>query len=104
MLVKFFNELGSNDVYGSGFPSRGYFAEGKLRELNDTDTMVQAIESAVDPRDFFGTDFSLEAAVEHVNQYLRFDGYELTRAGEVYRVTAVGGTDVELALPWSIRP
>ena len=104
MLVKFFNELGSNDVYGQGFPSRGYFAEGKLRELNDTDTMAQAIESAVDPRDFIGTEFSLEAVVDHINQYLRFDGFELSRAGAMYRITALGGASVELALPSSDYP
>jgi hypothetical protein len=35
-LVKFFNEIGSNDLYGEGFPSRWFYAEEKIREFNET--------------------------------------------------------------------
>lgn len=38
-LVTFFNNFGSEDSYGAGFPSRWYYAEEKLREFNDTPAM-----------------------------------------------------------------
>ena len=54
-LVSFFNECGTNQIYGRGFPSRWMFAEDCIRQFNDTPTMKKVILSAVDPRDFMGT-------------------------------------------------
>jgi len=33
-LVKFFNKLGSNEIYESGFPSRWKYTDEKLRQIN----------------------------------------------------------------------
>ncbi|MBW2573438.1 MAG: hypothetical protein JRD87_09895 [Deltaproteobacteria bacterium] len=38
-LITFFNQFGSEEEYGSGFPSRWYYAEEKLREFNDSPKM-----------------------------------------------------------------
>ena len=98
-LVKFFNELGSNDVYGSGFPSRWYYAEGKIRELNNTPILARVFESVLDPRDYIGTKFSLGAVTEHLNEYLQYDGFELVQHGKTYKVRDLHGALVELELP-----
>lgn len=99
-LVRFFNELGSNDVYGQGFPSRWRYAEDKIRELNDTPKLAQVLQSILDPRDFLGTEFSIEAVVGHLNQYLKYDGYELAKYGEIYRIREIDGALVEFETPF----
>ena len=53
-LVSFFNEFGTNHIYGQGFPSRWAFAEDCIRQFNDTPTLKKIILSALDPRDFMG--------------------------------------------------
>jgi hypothetical protein len=50
-LVTFFNEFGTNHTYSQGFPSRWTFAEGRLRQFNDTLTLKKIILTALDPRD-----------------------------------------------------
>ena len=57
MLVAFFNDFGCNDFYGAGFPSRHTYVKDRLRSL-DKDSQWSAVE----------------AAVEHINKYLAFDG------------------------------
>jgi len=56
-LVRFFNEVGSNETYGSGFPSRWYYAEDKIRQLNDTTELAKVFELALDPRAYIDTGF-----------------------------------------------
>jgi hypothetical protein len=98
-LVKFFNELGANDVYGSGFPSRWYYAEGKIRELNDTPILARLFESVLDPRDYIDTKFLVDTAAGHLNEYLQYDGFELVKHGKTYKVRELHGALVELELP-----
>ncbi len=83
-LIEYFNEFGSDDIYCQGFPSRWMYVEGKLSEYNGKPIFKKIIESAVDPRRYFGTEFSLEEAVEYLNQYLEFDGYKLTKKENKY--------------------
>lgn len=99
-LVAFFNEFGSEDTYGSGFPSRWYYAEEKLRELNDTLTMKDIVVAAFDPRHFLGKEHDINVAVEHLNQFLEFDNYELQRAGKKWEVYKLGGTQICLSHPY----
>ena len=99
-LVKFFNDLGSNDVYGAGFPSRWYYCETKIRELNDTPKLPTVFDSALDPRDFLGTQFSVEAVIDHLNEYLRYDGYELVKHGNTWKIREISGALVELKAPF----
>lgn len=51
-LVKLFNEFGSRDVYGGGFPTRRIYAQDKLRELNGQAILKQVIATALDPRTY----------------------------------------------------
>jgi hypothetical protein len=85
-LVKFFNELGSNDVYAQGFPSRWQFAENRIREYNDTAELKKVILSALDPRDFLDKKIDIQSAVNHINQFLEYDGYEIVIYGKGYDV------------------
>jgi hypothetical protein len=83
-LIDFFNQFGFEEIYGQGFPSRWAYAEGKLAELNGTENFKKAIELAVDPRRYFGTDFKVEEAVNYLNNFLEFDGYKIIKQGHSY--------------------
>ena len=98
-LVKFFNEFGSNDVYSSGFPSRWVYAEDKIRDLNDTPLLVNVFTSVLDPRDYLNTDFSPTSAAQELNKYLKYDGYELVKHGDLFKVSDLGGNSVDINLP-----
>lgn len=97
MLCTFFNELGANHAYGNGFPSRWVFAEGCIRELNDSPVLRRVIQSAFDPRDYMdrtvrdpstGEDKPLKIgeAVAYLNSFLAYDGYEVVPHGNAYDV------------------
>ena len=90
-LVMFFNNYGIPHVYGDGFPSRWKFAEDKLRELNGTDLIRQVIEETVDPRRFHGSNLKAEDAVEHINEFLKFDKYVLRKIGDFYKISDLEG-------------
>lgn len=96
-LVRFFNDLGFNEVYGQGFGSRWAFAEGRIREWNDTPDLRKMILATFDPRDFMdATVFdhttgehqpvAVEDAVSYLNEFLAFDGYEVVKNGRAYAV------------------
>lgn len=99
-LVEFFNEFGANDVYGSGggFPSRWVYAEEKLRQANGTAMLMKIIESLLDPRRFLGSEFTAEGSAEYLNRYLKYDGYEVVKSGDFYRVYNVRRGSVELEI------
>lgn len=100
-LVEFFNRFGGNDEYGRGFPSRWWYAEERLRELNGTPEMEEVLLAAVDRRSFFATDFSCEAAVERLNQYLEFDGLEILPTGRKFKVARKVDVDIEVDHPYN---
>lgn len=85
-LISFFSSFGSQDTYGEGFPSRWIYAEEKLREFNGTATIKNILVAALDPRHFWGTQFDVNTAVEQINQFLEFDGYELRPKGRLWDV------------------
>lgn len=85
-LVEFFNEFGFDETYGQGFPSRWFYAEEKLKELNGTETLAKVFTKALDPRTFLGTDFDVSAMADELNKYLKFDGYQLVKRGEFFTV------------------
>ena len=99
-LVSFFNQFGSKDTYESGFPSRWNYAEEKLREFNDTLTIKDILVVALDPRDFLSKEFDINVAVEHLNQFLEFDNYELRPLGKRWNVCKLNSSSIELSHPY----
>ena len=90
MLVQLFNEFGSNDFYGPGFPSRWKYAEERLLPLNAKPALRQLINVIFDAREWIGKDFKPEIAAAHLNKFLKFDGYELARDGDHFKVREIG--------------
>lgn len=76
-LVQFFREFGSDDVYGSGFPSRPAYTLEKLQSYNGTIHMQNIVETALAPVHFFHSGFEVDNAISYVNQYLALDGFQV---------------------------
>lgn len=102
-LVEFFNEYGGNDVYprGGGFPSRWQYAETKLFELNGKPAMRSLICRLLDPRDYIDLDADPASAADYLNKYLRFDGFEVVRERDKFKIRNLAGQDVELETPYA---
>ncbi len=78
-LVQFFNDLGFNESYGQGFPSRWVFTDERLAKINGTPDLDQCIKSTFAPVNFIGRTQELDLLVKEFNQYLAFDKWKVIR-------------------------
>lgn len=67
-LVNFFNELGFNNVYEQGFPSRCFFTDECLKELNGTDGIEKCIKKIFNPREYISNISILDNYIKELNQ------------------------------------
>lgn len=84
-LVQFFNQLGFQDSYGQGFPSRWMYTDGKLARINGTPGIDRCIKNVLSPTNFIGRANELDAHISDLNQYLAFDKWRLVRTGAELR-------------------
>ncbi len=99
-LVRLFNEYGANDRYGQGFPSRGQYAEDRLRDLNGTAALSALLSQVLDPREFMDTDFKVENVLDYLNKHLRYDGYEVVLHKGQPKIRDLEGVPVEVRHPF----
>ena len=78
-LVDFFNNLGFQDTYGQGFPSRWLYTEDKLNRINGTEKIEQCIKQLFAPINFISQFEELDKFISEINQYLSFDNYKILR-------------------------
>jgi len=78
-LVAFFNELGFNDSYGQGFPSRWIYTDDKLSKINGTPEIDKCIKKVFSPVNFITRFSQLDELIKDFNQYLAFDGWKVIR-------------------------
>jgi hypothetical protein len=76
-LVEFFNELGWQDIYGQGFPSRWEYTKRKLFELNQLDRIEKIIEHYYSPINFIEDKEGYKYLIKELNEYLAFEDLEL---------------------------
>ncbi len=99
-LVSLFNELGLNDVYGQGFPSRWAYTEESIRKLNGKPELFLLIEMVFDPREFLNTEFEITNALEFFNQYLSYEKHQVVLVGGYAKVRDLNGVDVNFVHPF----
>lgn len=78
-LVEFFNNLGFNDVYGQGFPSRWYYTDICLEKINGTPELDKCIKNTFAVINYIGRIAELDALIADFNQYLAFDKWAVVR-------------------------
>lgn len=81
-LVRFFNKLGFDDCYRSGFPSRWIFTEQKLNEINGTNKLENCIKAIFAVNNYIGRIDYLDSLISEFNQYLAFDKLKVVRDNE----------------------
>lgn len=100
ILVELFNQFGANDQYGQSFPTRWRYVDEKLHKLNGTPEMGRLVTHVFDPREFLDTQLDPQAAVNYINEYLKFDGFQVVRDGAFFRLRDSDGASVEFASPF----
>ncbi len=78
-LVNFFNELGFNDSYGQGFPSRWKYTDDKLNLINGTPQLDNCIRRVFSPINFIGRIPELDKLINDFNQFIAFDKWKVIR-------------------------
>ena len=99
-LVSLFNELGRNDVYEQGFPSRWSYAEDSIRSLNGKPELILLIQMVFDPREFLDTKFNINEALEFFNKYLSYEKHEVVVDNGYAKVRDLQGTEVKFIHPF----
>lgn len=78
-LVSFFNDLGFDDSYGQGFPSRWIYTDNKLAQINGTPELDKCIKKLFAPVNFIGRFTELDNFIKEFNQFLAFDKWKIVR-------------------------
>ena len=78
-LVNFFNQLGFNDVYAQGFPSRWVYTDEKLQKINGKPELDKCIRNTFAVVNYIGRIADLDALITDFNQYLAFDKWAVIR-------------------------
>lgn len=93
-IVRFFRSLGYEVTYRNW--SRVPFTRDLLIQINTEesgfDKIVRITERLLDPRDYVSREDKLDNVVNHLNEILKYDGFELTKIGTTYRLLEAGGT------------
>ena len=79
LLVDFFNELGLNNFYGKGFPTRRIFTDDQLNKINGSSKLDECIKSIFAVNNYIDRIGYLDKLIAEFNQYLAFDKWEVIR-------------------------
>ncbi len=80
-LIEFFKDLGFNDTYGQGFPSRWKYTDDRLHKINGKPELDKCIKKLFNPVNFIGKTSELDNHIKNLNQYLAFDKWQVVRNG-----------------------
>lgn len=97
-LVRFFNQLGFNDRYGNGFPSRWAYTDDKLSVINGSPELDKCIKMVFSPAEFIGRMNELNDCLNEFNKYLAFDGWKVEVKNTGIEIHRVACPDVESKL------
>jgi len=95
-LVRFFNNLGFHDMYGQGFPSRWYYVEHKLLQLNNQGRIDEVLKSYLSPINFVEKENQLNELIEKTNKYLEFDGFKIILQNKTIKISPIDNNHIEV--------
>lgn len=93
-LVKFFNQFGYKDEYGSGFPARKKYAAEKLNDLNNKGRIKEVLQNFFSPQSYIGLNIGLIKQLNELNKYLYYDDLSIRIDGKKCVVTSTSKTDI----------
>ncbi len=97
-LVQFFKDLGFNDTYRQGFPSRRMYTDDKLSKINGTPELDKCIKNLFAPVNYIGRINELDNLIKDFNQYLAFDDWKIIRKGKEITFAKANEIDLEKTL------
>ncbi|MGI6077149.1 MAG: hypothetical protein ACOYCB_03180 [Fastidiosipilaceae bacterium] len=80
--MELFNDLGFNDRYGQGFPSRWIYTDSKLKAINGTPELDKCLKKTFAVINFISRIDYLDSLIEGINKYLAFDKWKIIRTNE----------------------
>lgn len=98
-LVQFFNNLGFQDSYGQGFPSRWMYTDQRLGEINGSPELDKCIRAVFNPANFIGKMADLDAHITSFNQFLTFDKWKVVRNGADIKFQRLEKVEIEEPTP-----
>lgn len=84
-LVSFFNQIGFNDVYAQGFPSRWAYTDEKLQQINGKPELDKCISNTFAVVNHIGRIAELDALIADFNQYMAFDKWAIIRDNDTIK-------------------
>ena len=84
-LIEYFNNLGCGDE-PEIFPTRYRYVEERLRAINGTNKLAEAIEARLDPRDYIDTSWDPAQVANEITKVIKYDGYEVVQQGDFFKV------------------
>lgn len=96
VLVKLFNQLGFNDVYGQGFPSRASYTDSRLQKINNTSDIDKCLKIIFSPINFLESPDLLTISLDHFNRYLGFDGWNIFIEGKEVKFKRILDKDFDI--------
>lgn len=81
-IIDFFNQLGFNDKYGNGFPSRWVYTDDRLKEINGKPELDKCIKLLFNPINYIESVDMLKKHITDFNKYLAFDGWQVVLSGK----------------------
>lgn len=102
-LEDYFTAIDKNKTHIT-FNSRATYAENYIKNFNGSKNVTKIIENSVDPRHYLDTDFNVDKAVAHLNQYLDYDGYKLIKVGKYFKLVNVANKVVPVEFQNHLDP
>lgn len=97
-LVFFFNQLGFQDDYGQGFPTRSVYTDDRLSKINGTPELDKCIKMVFNPAEFIGRYNDLKTCLDEFNEYLAFDGWKVEFKNSSIEIHRTSSPDIESKL------
>lgn len=94
-LVRFFNQLGFNDTYGAGFPSRKDYTFDRLQNINGHPELDKCIKSVFAPRNFVGRYSDLDILISELNSQMSYDGWKVIRTNNEISFKKVENVNID---------
>ncbi len=98
-LVEFFNELGFDDRYGQGFPSRRNYTIDKLTRINGSPELDKCIKMTFSVVDHVERIEELDESIKLFNKYLAFDKWRVVRDNDVITFKKLNKVVIEQPKP-----
>lgn len=81
-LVDLFNEMGFDDVYGKGFPTRYIYVQDKAKIMIEDGRFEILVNYILDGIKYVDSQNTPQEVKEYLNGFLKFEGYEIKEISE----------------------